>query len=149
KHHRINFGGKLFTKCSKIEKLDLVIVGRESNVEKSIHLTVDMIENAVKKRFGLHRYKYNANINLNEVFKSQLFNADIYDVFFDIKYHDYEEVLRVRIGNPRFRARIFTNASRGERENTIFAASPYYTVKRFNLSLQIDSFKRETYNYLK
>lgn len=149
KRHHINFGGKLFTKSSLIDSIELVMTGRETNVETKIPVIINYMEDAVKKRFGLNRYKYETIVDLNKVFENPTFNADIYDFYFDIKYHDFPELVRVRIGKPRFKARFFTKASKGNRDNTVFAASPYYTVKRFNLSLQIDSFDKEAYGYLK
>jgi len=149
KRHQINFNGKLFTKSSLIDKINLVMVGRETDIETKIPVNLHYMKDEVTKQFGLNRYKYETGVNLNEIFKDQAFNADIYDFYFDIKYHDYDEIIRVRVGKPRFRARFITKVSRGYRGELVFAASPYYTVKRFNLSLQIDSFERETYDYLR
>src|SRR5699024_4939066 len=77
------------------------------------------------------------------------FNDDVYDLFFELTLHDYSEKIRMRIGKPRFRARYRTKSSSATRGNTVFSVSPYYTVKQFNLSVQVDSFDKETYYYLK
>lgn len=146
--HTVSFGGKLFTKSFEIEKIQLSMVGRESNIEVKMPVSVNLMKDEVEKKFGLNRYKYDTSINLNKVFEAPSFNADIYDLYFNIKYYGQEK-FRLRVGKPRFRARFTTRVSRGYRGKTVFATSPYYTVKRFNLSLQIDSFDKETYEYLK
>jgi len=149
KPHHIKFGGKLFTKSSLIDSIELVIVGRETNVETHMSVKLKYMSDAVKKRFGLNRYKYETTVDLNKVFENPIFNADIYDFYFDIKYHDFPELVRVRIGKPRFKARYNLRQSSAEREEEVFSASPYYTFKKFNLSIQIDNFEKETFVYLR
>lgn len=149
KRHHIKFDGKLFTKSYQIQKIDLIVVGRETNVEDKLPVDLSLLKKKVESRFGLHRYKYETRIGLNELFKSSFFQADIYDLFFDIKYAGFEEIIRVRIGKPRFWARNNLKESNAWRDNTVFSVSPYYTFKLRNLSLQVDDFDEESYQYMK
>lgn len=148
KRHQIRVDGKLFTKSSLIENIELVMAGRETNVETKMPVTINYIREDVKKRFGLNRYRYESIVDLNKVFKDPKFNADIYDFYFEIKYHDFPENVRARVGRPRFRARYNLKQSNAQRNGEVFAASPYYTFKAFNLSIQVDNFKKEAYLYL-
>ncbi|MGP4063920.1 CDP-glycerol glycerophosphotransferase family protein [Oceanobacillus sp. M65] len=150
KGHRISFGGKLFSKHSRIEEIKLLIIGRETNllIEQNT-VSTNLLVKETQEKFGLNRYKYRADINLNNAFSDNTLGEDIYDLYFEIKYHDFNEKVRVRIGNPRFKARYYTRSSSAVRENETLSVSPYYTIKRFNLSLQVDSFEPETYAYLR
>ncbi|NMB18959.1 MAG: CDP-glycerol--glycerophosphate glycerophosphotransferase [Erysipelothrix sp.] len=149
KSNQIVFGGKIFTKSSKIDHINLIILARTLNVEAKMPVHTEHMADEVSKRFGLNRYRFKASVDLNDVFKNEKFNTDVYDLFFDIKYHDFQETVRVRIGKPRFRARYRTKVSKATRDKMTFAVSPYYTFKAFNLSFRIEGFKDRTYNYLK
>ena len=148
--HEIRFGGKLFTRSFNVQKIDFVVIGRENNIETKLPVSLlTYLEDETKRRFGLNRYRYTVKLNLNSLFQNKDLGKDIYDFYFDIKYEDLEEIDRVRIGNPRFRARYNLKSVRGERGNTVFAASPYYTFRHFNLSLQVDDFEMSVYKYLR
>lgn len=147
--HTVEFGGRLFTKNSKIDSIELAMTGRETSVETKMAVNLSWMKEATEKKYGLNRYEYKVNVDLNEVFQNQSFGDDIYDFYFEIKYHDFDENLRVRIGKPRFKARYYTKASSAIRGSTVFATSPYYTFKGLNLSLQVNSFDHDTYAYLR
>src|SRR5699024_6211270 len=148
--HEIRFGGKLFTRSFNVQKIYFVVIGRENNIETKLPVSLlTYLEDETKRRFGLNRYRYTVKLNLNSLFQNKDLGKDIYDFYFDIKYEDLEEIDRVRIGNPRFRARYNLKSVRGERGNTVFAASPYYTFRHFNLSLQVDDFEMSVYKYLR
>src|SRR5690625_2371260 len=123
KRHHINFGGKIFTKSSLIDSIELIMAGRETNVETKMPVTINFMVDAVKKRFGLNRYRYETIVDLNKVFENPTFNGDIYDFYFDIKYHDFPEVVRVRVGKPRFKARYNLKQSSAQRNEEVFATS--------------------------
>src|SRR5690625_513252 len=149
KKNKFTFNGKLFTRNSEINSINLIVKGRETSEESTFPVIISHLKDDVRKKYGLNRYKYKVILDLNEVFKNPLFKDDVYDLFFEIAFHDCKELVQLRIGNPRFRARFRTKGSSAARGDKIFSISPYYTVKRFNLSLQVDSFEHKTYSYLK
>lgn len=150
KRHEIHFGGKLYTRSFKVQEIKLLIIGRESNIETRLPLTsLSHLEKETRKKFGLNRYRYEAELNLNKLFQNKLLGADVYDLFFEINYEDSDELVQVRIGKPRFRARYKLKSAASSGDNKIYAASPYYTFRHFNLSLQVDDFESEVYQYLR
>lgn len=149
KRNRISFNGKLFTRTHEIDDIKLLIKGRESSLECSLpldhyHLKADTI-----KRFGLNRYRFNAKIDLNDLVNRTLLTDDVYDLFFDVRFKNTEEPTLIRVGKPRFRARHNLKSSSADSDETTFAVSPYYTFRHFNLSLQVDSFEKEVFHYMK
>lgn len=149
KQNYINFGGKLFTRTQEIEELDLLIIGRDSNLEYStpidfIHLKAETI-----KKFGLNRYMFTVDVNLNDMVNKSVLTDDVYDLFFHVKFKNSEEKALIRVGKPRFRARYNIKSSNASTKETTFAVSPYFTFRLFNLSFQVDSFEKDTFQYLK
>src|SRR5699024_10330685 len=107
------------------------------------------LETDTINRFGLNRYTFKADLDLNELFKHYELQEDIYDLFFDIKFIHVDQVRRIRIGKPRFKARFNTKSSSAMINGTVFSVSPYYTFRLANLSFQVDTFNTDTYRYLR
>lgn len=150
KKNKIVFKGKLFTRNQLIEEIELVVIGRENNVDTRFKLSyLEHLQNETIRNFGLNRYKFKVNLDLNELFKNNANGTDVYDLFFEIKYQNIDEEVRVRVGKPRLRARIYLKSSYGIRGNVVFAVSPYYTVKWFNLSLQAEEFNKDVFLYMR
>lgn len=150
KKYEIKFGGKLFTRTQEIEQIKLLVIGRDSNVESKFNLSqLKHLKNETIRKFGLNRYEYKVNLNLNELFENKSLDNDVYDLFFEIKYRNSDENERVRIGKPRFRARYSLKSSCGLRGDKVYAVSPYYTVKWFNLSLQAEKYDKDAFFYMK
>lgn len=150
KKHSIHFGGKIFTKNQIIDRITLAVIGRDSNIKTYFPITyLKFLEQETKQKYGIKRYKYKASLDLNELFKNKLLSNDVYDLFFEIKYSHSDELKLVRIGTPRFRARYSLKASSGFRDDTVFVVSPYYTIRKSNLSLQAEEFEKEAFLYMK
>lgn len=157
KKHEIIFGGKLFTRTETIKDIKMVVIGRENNAEASYPVEIEQMVKETRRRFGLNRYKYKTRLNFNALFGNASFKDDVYDLYFEVKYHENlnqkvasDERNLIRIGKPRFRARFnMKSSSGGGIDGNIMSVSPYYTFRGANLSLQADSFQRDVYRYLK
>ena len=92
KKYEIKFGGKLFTRTQEIEQIKLLVIGRDSNVESKFNLSqLKHLKNETIRKFGLNRYEYKVNLNLNELFENKSLDNDVYDLFFEIKYRNSDE----------------------------------------------------------
>lgn len=150
KTHELIFGGKLYTRSHEIDTIKLLVIGRENNIKTYFPISsIHFLHKETIGKFGLNRYKYDVVLNFNELFKSDLNDNDIYDLFFEIKYKNNEEATLVRIGRPRFRARKYLKSSSGFRGETVFVVSPYYTIKKFNISLQVEKYEKDAFMYMK
>ncbi|WP_188496023.1 CDP-glycerol glycerophosphotransferase family protein [Pullulanibacillus pueri] len=147
--HRLMVGGKLYTRNSKINDIKLILFGRKLNVSTTLPLKLKFLEEATRRKYGLNRYDYQADIDLNKLFENEALDEDIYDLHFEVQFHDCKEPTRIRVGKPRIKARNYSNSSSAIRGNKVFGVSPYYTSKGFNLSLQVDKFESDTYEYLR
>ncbi|WP_077614027.1 CDP-glycerol glycerophosphotransferase family protein [Caenibacillus caldisaponilyticus] len=148
KRNRLLVEGKVFTLHESIEQARLLLKSRDSNNEIILPVNIRQLERDTEQKFGLRRYFFQANVDLNTIVQKFLLDEDIYDAYFEIKWHDREEVERCRIGKPRFRARYFIRAGSANIGDKWYVVTPYYTFKGFNLSFQIDGFDRETFVYL-
>lgn len=148
KKNKMEFGGKLFTRSRKIKEIKLQIIGRENSQSITTNVDLTHLENETSMKFGLNRYYFKLNLNIDQLFKNARLTEDIYDYFFLIKYENFTET-RLRIGKPRFRAKFNLKSSSSNRGEEVATLSPYYTVKYFNLSVQLNTFETSTYKYLK
>ncbi|WP_226036343.1 CDP-glycerol glycerophosphotransferase family protein [Aquibacillus saliphilus] len=146
--HSMDISGKVFTKNSDVTNAKLVIRGRDNNSRVEYPTTLNPIVEEIKRKFGLNRYQFNNHINFNELFNENQLNEDIYDIYLELELHDHEDPILIRVGNPTYKNIKFKKDISAIRNRDVFAISPYYTVKKFNLSLQIDQFDRSEYNYL-
>src|SRR5699024_596877 len=138
------------TKNSRIETIEAVLIGRETSYQLKAPVQVTLMQDIMKRRYALNRYIFDLNMDLNKLSReNESLTDEVYDLFFKVKYHDYEEQTQLRIGKPRFKARLNVKSSYGQKEDSIFAFNPYYTIKKFNLSFQVDTFEQDTYKYMR
>jgi len=141
--------GRLLTYGSKINDMKLIISGRDNKQEIKLPVNYTFLRDETSKNSGLNLYNYNIDINFSEITKQKTLNDDIYDLFLEIKLHDCEDIVLVRVGKPKYRGWKKTKTIQVNHGSDILAINPYYTIIATNLSFQIDSFKRENYIYLK
>lgn len=141
--------GKVFTRNSDVRNSYIVLRGRETNLEVKAPIPLTYLAKQTQNKYGLNRYSYSTTIDLNKALKAGRFSEDIYDVNMELICHDIHEPVRVRLGTPRFRARFNIKSTLAEYDNNAFSVNPYFTIKHMNLSLQIDSFEKESYLYMK
>ncbi len=149
RNHQLSFNGKLFTRDASIKKAVLLLKGRDTNNEVRIDVTTEKLSEQTLNKYGMHRYKYEVEADFQRIYEDLAFGQDIYDFFFELTFDFAEEPLLIRIGKPRFRARNFLKDGYVERGQNIYALTPYFTFKGFNLSLQADEFSHEAYWYMK
>lgn len=149
KKNHIKISGKIFTKTFEIETCDLILKGRENNKEAKVNIELDYLELETEQKFGLNRYQFKSNLDLNLIVNHNELCEDIYDAYLEIKYKHYNDAIRVRLGKPRFKARWNIKSAFAVKDNKTLAINPYYTIKFFNLSFQADAFDIETYQYMR
>lgn len=147
KGNRMKIDGKLYTKHSRIQALELSFLGRDTNSSIKVPVSIKKLNEEITGKYGLNRYEYKVDINLST--KTVSLTQDIYDAFLELDLHDQTEKTLVRLGNARFKARYFLKDGHVEEGGKIFAVTPYFTFKKFNLSLQIDEFERDAFLYMK
>ncbi|MGG4178485.1 CDP-glycerol glycerophosphotransferase family protein [Virgibacillus pantothenticus] len=148
--NKFTLEGKIYTRNSLINKGEIILKGRESGVELSSNsLDFIYLEKEVKKRYGLNRYIYKAEINFQDITNDSFLKEDIYDLFLKLDIHDNFEPKYVRVGRPTFRAQIFLKDIYVHNKAQAAVVNPYYTFKRNNLSFEVYNFPIETYNYMK
>jgi len=146
--NNIKLNGKIYTKNSLINSLHLVLKGRENNIETKIPVYPVLLPET-ENRYGLNRYKYIVDIDLNKMFNHDYINEDIYDLYFEADYHDIDQLVRGRLGRPRFIARFNIKSAFTKKEHDTYVVSPYFTIKYRNLSFQVDKFENNTYTYMR
>lgn len=150
KKNELVIGGNIFSRNHEIEDIKLVVIGRDNKVEEHYsEVSLKYLKKESIKKFGLNRYNFKVTFNLNDLSQNDLFNEDVYDLFFKIKFLHLDEDEMIRIGRPRFRARNNIKFIYTTKNGKVFVATPYYTFRLFNLSLQVDCFEKEEFFYLK
>lgn len=148
--HILTIKGKLFTRNSLIENGNVILRGRDTNQElKTANIEFNYLKEDVRKRFGLNRYSYTANIDLSIVNNNNLLSEDIYDVYLKLNLHDSRDEKYIRVGRPTFRARYFLKDLYVEKDIETNIINPYFTFKKSNLSLEVYKFPQKTYQYLR
>lgn len=149
KKNHLKIVGKIFTRTFELKSSQLILKGRESSTEAKIDVQINLLEKETQKKFGLNRYKFKANLDLNHIFNHYGLNEDIYDVYLELHHNHLDDCIRVRLGNPRFKAKFNVKSAFAQKINKTLAINPYYTIRFFNLSFQIETFDTETYKYMK
>lgn len=140
--------GRLFTKNSLIESLEILVQGRDGDQKTKVPIYFEYLKQETSEKYGLNRYRFKVNIDLSSVFGGQLIEDGVYDLYYSLKLHDQVEHTLVRLGNPGFWIRRKIKSGIVKTETKRIIISPYFTFKKFNLSLQVDSFDPDTYSYL-
>lgn len=141
--------GEIVSKSSKIEDAQVLLVGRESGLKYRVPAGIEFCRQKSVKKYGYSYYKYDCVLNLKTIADGKPLREDIYDLNFDLKLNNQPERVIVRIGKPKKQAKNYSKPAQIESEDRIFTATPYYTIKHFNLSLQVDCFNKENFLYLK
>lgn len=140
--------GQIFTKNSKILSGEGIVKGRQSEKEYQANISFIYNQEVNIKKYGLNRYIYNINLNLEQLVDEDL-TDDIFDIYMKLNLHDQEEPKMVRVGRPTTRTKLFTRQTSVVRDNTVAVVKPYYTFKASNLSLEVFNFPVDTYQYLR
>ncbi|MCG1028150.1 CDP-glycerol glycerophosphotransferase family protein [Virgibacillus halodenitrificans] len=141
--------GKLFTRNSVINNVQIVLRGRENAIELvSDKVSLERMELAESLKYGLTRYLYEAEINMAFMNNGNVPEEDIYDLFIKLELHDRVEPKYVRVGRPALRAKLALKDTFIKGENGAAVLNPYYTFKKHNLSYEVYEYPIDTFNYL-
>lgn len=141
--------GRLFTKNMKVESGKLVAVSRgEDSYTVSFDVNFQHLDQQTVKKYGLHRYLYNATIDLLTNKDDLVLDSNVYDLFLDVQLeHGYEK--RIRLGRPTLKTKLLTKSAMVANKSNGQVIYPYYTFKQSNLSFEVINFPKENFNYLK
>src|SRR5690606_14247816 len=127
--------GKIFTKSSNIVNGRLLLKGRNTNAEYSINtIKFQKMYEETKRKYGLNRYQYEAEINFKELGNENLLGDDVYDLFVSLKLDDHFEERVIRVGRPTFRAQLQLKDLTAKNGKLAIFIHPYFTFKKANLS---------------
>lgn len=147
--NKIKIKGKIFTKTFELSSCNLILKDRENSEDVKIEVGLKYLEKETQKKFGLNRYQFQVDLDLNHIFNNYDLNEGIYDAYFELNYKNKNENSLVRLGKPRFKARFNVKSAFAEKNNQTLAVNPYYTIKFFNLSFQVESFDKDVYQYMR
>lgn len=149
KSNNLKVVGKIFTKGHKVLEGFIVVKGRESNKEFSFPTKFDPIKEEIARKYGLNRYEYICNINFEKVCnENNLLTEEVYDLYLKLNLSNVSEEKLIRVGRPTFKARHFFKEFYSKVNDKAFVITPYYTFKKFNLSLEVFEFGLEEFDYL-
>lgn len=141
--------GKIFTKSSNIVNGRLLLKGRNTNAEYSINtIKFQKMYEETKRKYGLNRYQYEAEINFKELGNENLLGDDVYDLFVSLKLDDHFEERVIRVGRPTFRAQLQLKDLTAKNGKLAIFIHPYFTFKKANLSFEVYQYDLEAYKYL-
>ncbi|MFB6469125.1 CDP-glycerol glycerophosphotransferase family protein [Cytobacillus sp. Hz8] len=141
--------GEILAKSSRIRSAEIVLTGRESGEKYRAPITFHLNQEKAKKTYGYSYYHFAAALNLRTIADGDPLNEDIYDFYLDFQQNNQPETMTIRLGSPSPHAKKYSKPAQIEAGDSLYTATPYYTIKYFNLSLQIDRFEKEAFLYLK
>lgn len=145
---KVMLEGKFSIKNSQLESSELVIKSRLSTHERKISLPTTTLTDRVK----LKSFKFKVDIfnELKEFMKHDFNPEDVVDIFISLKVKEWNEVIMVKVGNPRTLVERFLRGEvTFEDSNVITSLVPYFTLKGKNLSFRIERICKESFETYK
>lgn len=147
--HSLKIEGKLFTRGNKVLKGSIVAKGRDTNKEFTFPATFTLNDEETVHKFGLNRYGYSGVIDFEKVSNQEfMLTEEVYDLYLKLNLSNINEEKYYRLGRPTFRAKHFFKEFYSKTSNKAFIITPYYTFKKFNLSLEVFEFEQDSFDYL-
>jgi CDP-glycerol glycerophosphotransferase len=146
--NHFSISGQVFVSSIQVNEASIVLSGRETGIKVNIPVVLEYMSEKSISSYGNKYYQYETTINLNSINDGKPLSEDIYDFFLDIKLNNNAENKLVRMGSPKIRAKRYSEPAFAEYGDAMYIASPYYTIKYFNLSLQINKFEAGILRYL-
>ncbi|MFB6469124.1 CDP-glycerol glycerophosphotransferase family protein [Cytobacillus sp. Hz8] len=140
--------GKILSKSAKILDAQILINGRESGFKYKVPVMTRFHHEKSEKSYGYFYYNFEGNINLKTVADGKPLQEDIYDYYLEYQLNNQEEPIVVRLGAPRFFVKRYSKVAHILEGTSIYTASPYFTIKYSNLSMQVDKYEKDMYEYL-
>jgi len=148
KKNEIHLGGRIFSSHLKIESGKLLLKGRTTKKEMFAPVTFHDLREETRQKYGLNRYTYKSDLQLQNINNGKLLEEDIYDIFLVLKFSNSDEEKIVRVGRPTFKTKLFTKQAVAFNNGEVTIVNPYYTFKQYNLSLEVFEFDHDTYSYM-
>ncbi|QQZ10350.1 CDP-glycerol glycerophosphotransferase family protein [Heyndrickxia vini] len=146
KRNNLFLVGNLLTSHSVHSTSNVILKGRNSLKEMKIPVSLTSKKASANER--LNTYIFRANIPFKSNDTEDLLEEDLYDLFLEITDRFQEKNL-IRIGKPNFRAKYFAKELYVANQNDAIVINPYYTFKRYNLSIEVHRFPKDTFDYMK
>ncbi|WP_051591207.1 CDP-glycerol glycerophosphotransferase family protein [Bacillus sp. UNC438CL73TsuS30] len=147
--HQFFISGEVSTNSLRIVEAFILLSGRETGIKVRIPVELDFLPKKTIQSYGNSFYRYQSTVNLNTVLNGKPLEEDIYDFFLDLNLNYSIANTSVRMGHPSIRAKGYSQPAYADGGDMMYIATPYYTIKYFNLSLQINKFERDILVYLK
>ncbi|MFD0050273.1 CDP-glycerol glycerophosphotransferase family protein [Actinomycetes bacterium NPDC127524] len=141
--------GRVFSRNSRITHGEAFIKGRKTNLELYGQARFTLDDEGTAKKYGLNRYTYRVELDMEKLHDARPAEDDIYDYYFDLNLHDQLEVKRARIGRPTGRVKLFLKETFLRKGSEAYVINPYFTFKAKNLSIEVYGFPVDTFNYLR
>lgn len=149
KNNKFNLQGTLSAGNINVQSVALSVLGRTSSKEFRRTLSSEELTNETRRNYGLTKYQVEFDTNFADIMLPSSIREDIYDLFLLVWAKNSDAPVRLRIGSPKFKRKKFGFNNKIKAGDKTYAITPYFTVKKFNLSLQVDQFDTDAYNYLK
>ncbi|MDQ0185712.1 CDP-glycerol glycerophosphotransferase family protein [Cytobacillus kochii] len=140
--------GTLNTKYMEVKSASLLLSGRESGNKINIPVDIKINNEKSYNSSGRHLYDFYASIEFNNYKGMDLVVEDIFDFFFEIDFGNKIEAKTVRLGRPNRKVKRYSKEVNFKEGNNVLVLTPYFTIKHFNLSLQVNKFKEDIFGYL-
>jgi CDP-glycerol glycerophosphotransferase len=147
--NKFSIGGSFSTRSLRMIDSFLLLSGRETGEKVRIPLDSEYMANKTLLSYGNLHYSYKVSLDLNSLFNGRPLPEDIYDFYLDLTLKDVDENQLVRLGSPTIKAKRNTTPAFASDEEHAYIATPYFTFKYYNLSLQVNRFEKDTLDYLK
>ncbi|WP_066258932.1 CDP-glycerol glycerophosphotransferase family protein [Neobacillus drentensis] len=141
--------GQVTTRSFRVSEAFLLISGRETGVKVEIPLNIEFNNIKTIRSYGDNTYQYQIVLNLNSLDYGKPLQEDIYDFYLSLNLNYGSEKKLVRLGAPTIKAKRNTKPAFANEGDEAYIATPYFTFKYYNLSLQVNRFKKDTLDYLK
>ncbi|QQZ10354.1 CDP-glycerol glycerophosphotransferase family protein [Heyndrickxia vini] len=148
KQNTVHIKGKIITYSSLLLNCSVLLKGRETRKEIIVPITFTHLEQESAAKYGFNRYSYEAKLPMHEIDNGKLIVEDIYDLFLVMHVHDHQEEIVKRITNPISLDKNIIKEVNATDNNLVAVISPYFTFKKYNLSLEVTIFSRENFAYM-
>lgn len=147
KKKSLNLTGMLNCGHLAVTDSSLILTSRNANEKITVPIRTKLLtEN--RKNPEINKYSVDVKLDFDTIFSEDKLFEDIYDISLLIRVNDGSEPLHIRLSAPNHKNKKFTSGSRVIKGDKVYSISPYFTVKKFNLSLQMNEFEKDNYFYM-
>lgn len=143
---RLKLQGRILSKYASIADCRILLLGRQGEIVETAHVKLSEDFEFASKNYGRRAYAYTAMFDFRELSPRQLPKDVILDVWIETRESGTGAWTRTRLGNVPVleRQRSKSGGIRGQDHSLMI--SPYFTVKKKNLSLRLELFDTPAYD---